>query len=402
MAHLRPAAGPPEAPHSLNHGAGCPELRPNSANQPLGPRWPATQALLSTPTGTTSAPETSGRPLGLALQVRSARYPPATCPLFVFYLPAIPPPPWALSSRCSTRAHSTRISPPRRRLAPPRPARPTPPQRRACLAYYTDPPLRSGPPARGRRQDIRGRPVQRDDIGRLSGPRPRPTLAPLSSAPPSWRHEPPLSPRPGRLWLRFRPLSRHTCLTALPHHRHPRRQWRLLTPRLPRPDSPHVPCPPARRQAFFEEFGAVKDAVIMQDRTTNRSRGFGFVVFDDSASTIAVLAQQARPCPRPPTARKSARTPAPTKTLAPAPASTFAPTPVTILFYAHTHTQLHPHLYPTPSPPPPPTPPPPTLRATARAPDPPPGKRRDPYRWQEGRGQAGPAACPDRLAASAA
>ena len=66
--------------------------------------------------------------------MRSARYPPATCPLFVFYLPAIPPPPWALSSRCSTRAHSTRISPPRRRLA--RLALPAPPRPSAALAWH--------------------------------------------------------------------------------------------------------------------------------------------------------------------------------------------------------------------------------------------------------------------------
>ena len=54
-----------------------------------------------------------------------------------------------------------------------------------------------------------------------------------------------------------------------------------------------MPVSPQQR-AFFEEFGSVKDAVIMEDRTTNRSRGFGFVVFDDSASTAAVLSQQAK------------------------------------------------------------------------------------------------------------
>ncbi len=30
------------------HASGCPKLRPASANQPLGPRWPAIQALLLT------------------------------------------------------------------------------------------------------------------------------------------------------------------------------------------------------------------------------------------------------------------------------------------------------------------------------------------------------------------
>ena len=34
--------------HALDLGSDCPELRPASANQPRGQRWPATQALLST------------------------------------------------------------------------------------------------------------------------------------------------------------------------------------------------------------------------------------------------------------------------------------------------------------------------------------------------------------------
>ena len=32
---------------------------------------------------------------------------------------------------------------------------------------------------------------------------------------------------------------------------------------------------------FFEQYGAVADAVVMFDRDTHRSRGFGFVTFED-------------------------------------------------------------------------------------------------------------------------
>lgn len=34
----------------------------------------------------------------------------------------------------------------------------------------------------------------------------------------------------------------------------------------------------------FEEFGPVKDAVVIQDRETGRSKGFGFVTFGDAES----------------------------------------------------------------------------------------------------------------------
>jgi RNA-binding protein Musashi len=39
---------------------------------------------------------------------------------------------------------------------------------------------------------------------------------------------------------------------------------------------------------YFEQFGAVKDAVVMVDRTTSRSRGFGFVTFENEADVEKV------------------------------------------------------------------------------------------------------------------
>ena len=33
---------------------------------------------------------------------------------------------------------------------------------------------------------------------------------------------------------------------------------------------------------YFETFGAVTDAVVMLDRETNRSRGFGFITFESA------------------------------------------------------------------------------------------------------------------------
>lgn len=37
----------------------------------------------------------------------------------------------------------------------------------------------------------------------------------------------------------------------------------------------------AQLRATFEQFGNVLDAIIIVDRNTNRSRGFGFVKFDN-------------------------------------------------------------------------------------------------------------------------
>jgi RNA recognition motif-containing protein len=35
---------------------------------------------------------------------------------------------------------------------------------------------------------------------------------------------------------------------------------------------------------FFEQFGVLIDSVVMFDRDTGRSRGFGFVTFEDEVS----------------------------------------------------------------------------------------------------------------------
>lgn len=42
-------------------------------------------------------------------------------------------------------------------------------------------------------------------------------------------------------------------------------------------------------QDAFERFGTVTDAVIMIDRTTNRSRGFGFVTMGSSSEGNAAI-----------------------------------------------------------------------------------------------------------------
>lgn len=47
----------------------------------------------------------------------------------------------------------------------------------------------------------------------------------------------------------------------------------------------------AEFRAYFERFGPIVDAVVMIDRDTNRSRGFGFVTFLGEDSAAAVLGE---------------------------------------------------------------------------------------------------------------
>lgn len=45
----------------------------------------------------------------------------------------------------------------------------------------------------------------------------------------------------------------------------------------------------ASLSAYFSRFGSIKDSVVITDRATGRSRGFGFVVFEEHASVDACL-----------------------------------------------------------------------------------------------------------------
>jgi len=44
-------------------------------------------------------------------------------------------------------------------------------------------------------------------------------------------------------------------------------------------------------RSYFEKYGKVTDAVVMYDRNTNRSRGFGFITFDEEASVTTTMAE---------------------------------------------------------------------------------------------------------------
>ena len=42
-------------------------------------------------------------------------------------------------------------------------------------------------------------------------------------------------------------------------------------------------------KSHFEQFGAVSDAIVITDRQSGRSRGFGFVTMDDDAEANKAL-----------------------------------------------------------------------------------------------------------------
>ena len=44
-------------------------------------------------------------------------------------------------------------------------------------------------------------------------------------------------------------------------------------------------------RAAFEQFGEVSDAVVISDRDTGRSRGFGFVTFDEDDAAMEAISK---------------------------------------------------------------------------------------------------------------
>jgi RNA recognition motif. (a.k.a. RRM, RBD, or RNP domain) len=45
-------------------------------------------------------------------------------------------------------------------------------------------------------------------------------------------------------------------------------------------------------QAYFSQFGALQEAMIMKDRYTGKSRGFGFVTFASADDAVHVVAAE--------------------------------------------------------------------------------------------------------------
>jgi len=63
----------------------------------------------------------------------------------------------------------------------------------------------------------------------------------------------------------------------------------LLIPRSKPFFSLHAPVTEEGFYAFFNQFGPVVDSVVMVDRLTKRSRGFGFVTFANAVSVVLYI-----------------------------------------------------------------------------------------------------------------
>ena len=50
-----------------------------------------------------------------------------------------------------------------------------------------------------------------------------------------------------------------------------------------------MPSSAAMQQEYFAQFGPIQEAVIMKDRYTGKSRGFGFVTFSNADDASCVV-----------------------------------------------------------------------------------------------------------------
>ncbi len=58
-------------------------------------------------------------------------------------------------------------------------------------------------------------------------------------------------------------------------------------------DSPHLSLfKTDKLKQYFQQFGAVHDAVVMKDPISRRSRGFGFITYEHASYVDVALAQE--------------------------------------------------------------------------------------------------------------
>jgi hypothetical protein len=60
----------------------------------------------------------------------------------------------------------------------------------------------------------------------------------------------------------------------------------------PSPPTAGLDRHPSPAQNYFSQYGPVEEAMVMKDRYTGKSRGFGFVTFVFSADAVGVAAME--------------------------------------------------------------------------------------------------------------